>query len=163
MASQLHNLSSYDAGTVPSSKGMRFGIVVSEYYPEITFALLKGCMDTLQQHGAQQSDLEVAYVPGTFELPTGALLLDEAYDPDAIICIGCVIKGETDHDIYINTAVANSIAELCIHLEKPVIFGVLTPNTMQQAQDRAGGQHGNKGVEAAVAAIKMVALRNQLI
>jgi 6,7-dimethyl-8-ribityllumazine synthase len=162
MATALKSLSDYDPAAVPDATGFTFGIVVSEYNTDITFALLHACVDTLYQHGAAEKDVKVISVPGTFELTSGAQLLHTSFNPSAIICLGCVIKGETDHDKYINHAVAQGITRLSLELEKPVIFGVLTPNTLQQAIDRAGGKHGNKGVEAAVAAIKMVALKRML-
>lgn len=161
MATALKSLSEYDPDGVPSSKGMTFGIVVSEYNTDITFRLLEGCIETLTKHGAADEDIKVAYVPGTFELPYGAKILNDGIAPDALICLGCVIKGETDHDIYINHAVAQGITNLSMSINKPVIFGVLTPNNLQQAKERAGGKHGNKGVETAIAAIKMVALGNR--
>ena len=141
---------------------MQFGIVVAEYNKDITFALLEGCVDTLLKHGATEADITVSYVPGAFELTTGAQYQHLANDPDAVICLGCVIKGDTDHDVYINNAVAQGITRLSLDFNKPVIFGLLTPNNHQQAVDRAGGKHGNKGVEAAVTAIKMVALQQDL-
>jgi len=102
----------------------------------------------------------VHHVPGAFELPLGARIVMGQEKIDAAICLGCVIKGETEHDVYINNAVATGIMTLGLTSKKPVIFGVLTPNTKQQALDRAGGKHGNKGVEAATTAIKMVHLNN---
>ena len=104
----------------------------------------------------------MAHVPGAFELPMGARLLATSGKYDAIICLGCVIKGETKHDEYINNAVAHGIALLSLLLAKPIIYGVLTTNTLKQAQDRAGGKHGNKGVEAAEAAIQMATMAKKL-
>ena len=158
MASSLKNLSSYDPESIPKADKMKFGIVVSEYNNNITFALRDGCIETLKKQGAKDKNIKIAFVPGTFELPSGAQALNSQEKTDALICLGCVIKGETQHDEYINNAVASGIMQLSLDLKKPVIFGVLTPNTLQQAKDRAGGKHGNKGVEAAVAAIKMVGL-----
>ena len=155
MASSLKNLSTYNANDIPSGKGKKIGISYSEYHEEITFALLKGCILTLKEHGVQEEDIYIHVVPGTFELPYAAQKLIREEKLDAVICIGCVIKGETDHDQYINTAVTNAIMELNLKHDLPVIFGVLTPNTKQQAMDRCGGKHGNKGVEAAVSALKM--------
>lgn len=137
---------------------MKFGLVVSEYNSNITFALRDACIETLTKHGVKEKNIKIMFVPGTFELPCGAQTLNTQIKADAIICLGCVIKGETLHDEYINHAVAIGLMQLSLDLKKPVIFGVLTPNTLQQAKDRAGGKHGNKGVEAAVTAIKMVAL-----
>ncbi len=104
----------------------------------------------------------VNYVPGSFELTLGAQLMAEKKKFDAIICLGCVIQGETKHFDFICNAVANGITQLNIKYNLPVIFGVLTPNSWQQAKDRSGGKHGNKGVEAAITAIKMVALKNKI-
>ncbi|MEN9447600.1 MAG: hypothetical protein RJA25_890 [Bacteroidota bacterium] len=157
MASALQNLSTYDTEQVPSGKGKAFGIAVAEWNKHITFELLKGCIETLTKHGVLDSDIHINYVPGTFELPFAAKKLAQKHLA-AVICIGCVIKGETDHDIYINTSVANALQNLNIQFEIPFIFGVLTPNTEEQALERAGGKHGNKGVEAAVTALKMCAI-----
>lgn len=156
MATYLKSLSEYDANNVPSGKGKKFALIVSEYNPDITFSLRDAAIETLLQHEVEESDIELTHVPGTFELPSAATIINEKYQPDAIICIGCVIKGETDHDKYINHAVAQGLVNLSLEIYKPVIFGVLTPNTHQQALDRAGGKHGNKGVEAAVTALKML-------
>lgn len=161
MASALKNLSAYDDSTLPDASPFSFGIVVAEWNQEITHALYEGCYDTLVRHGAQPDKIFTAQVPGSFELPAGARMLAGAYVPDAVICLGCVIKGETTHNEYINMAVANGLVNLSIASGRPFIFGVLTPNTLEQARDRAGGQHGNKGVEAAVTAIRMAALRKE--
>jgi len=141
---------------------MSFGIVVSDYNDHITHALLDGCIRTLLKAGAKEKDIRVVHVPGAFELTSGAQMIATAQKPDAVICLGCVIKGETKHDEYINHAVANGITQLSLLIEKPVIFGLLTPNNLQQAKARAGGKHGNKGVEAAVTAIRMVTIKRKL-
>jgi 6,7-dimethyl-8-ribityllumazine synthase len=159
MASALKNLSSYDDSTLPSAADMHFGIVVADWNAEITHALYQGCYDTLVKHGAIESNVHTVQVPGTFELPVAARILNGQKKVDGLICIGCVIKGETKHDEYISHAVATGLIQLGLALSKPVIFGVLTPNSQEQAQERAGGKHGNKGVEAAVTAIRMVALQ----
>ena len=159
MASSIENLSSVVSKDVPSAKGLKFGIVRAEWNTEITSALTDGCKKFLLECGADESDIEIADVPGSFELPMGAKILLGKESFDAIICLGCIIKGETKHDEYIGHAVATAIAQLNIMATRPVIFGVLTPNDMQQAKDRSGGQHGNKGVEAAATAIKMAHLR----
>lgn len=158
MASALKNLSDYDAQSLPDASEMRFGIVVADWNKDITHALYEGCYDTLLQHGAKADNIQTLQVPGTFELPTAARLLIGKGKIDAVICLGCVIKGETKHDEYINTAVANGLVQLSLASGKPCVFGVLTPNTHQQALDRAGGQHGNKGVEAAATALRMAQL-----
>jgi 6,7-dimethyl-8-ribityllumazine synthase len=161
MASSLRNLSKYDETTIPNAAGLYFGIVVAEWNNDITHALYTGCYDTLIRHGAQPEHIYTMQVPGTFELPTGARILSAQQNVDAMICLGCVIKGETSHNEYINHAVANGLVNLGLTTGKAHIFGVLTPNDLQQAKDRAGGQHGNKGVEAAVTAIRMAALRTR--
>jgi len=157
MASGIKNLSDYNPDEVPSASGFRFGLVVTDYHTEITYALREAAIGTLLKHGASEENIDEIHAPGTFELPLSAQHLLEK-GCDAVICIGCVIKGGTDHDKYINHAVAQGIMNLNLEYSQPVIFGVLTPNTMEQAKDRAGGKHGNKGVEAALAAIKMVNL-----
>ncbi len=162
MASALKNLSQYDDSTMPSAEAMIFAIVVAEWNPQITHALYEGCFETLIKHGAKEENIHTIQVPGTFELPAGARILAGKHNPDATICLGCVIKGETNHNEYINQAVANGLVNLSIASGKPFIFGVLTPNDEQQALDRAGGKHGNKGVEAAATAIRMAALRKNV-
>lgn len=141
---------------------MRFGIVVSEWNTEITEALYNGTKDTLLKFGTDSGSIIRRNVPGSFELTLGAQLLAERKEFDAIICIGVVIQGETKHFDFICDAVAHGITELNIKYSIPIIFGVLTPNTYQQALDRAGGVHGNKGDEAAITAIKMAALKKEL-
>lgn len=158
MASAINNLSEYNVDEIPNANGLKFGLVVSSYNQLITFALRDACMETLIQLGVQQLDVQLVYVPGAFELPVAAKHLAQKKSCDAIIILGCVIKGGTDHDKYINHAVAQGIMQLNLQFDIPFIFGLLTPNTEQQAKDRAGGKHGNKGVEAAVAAIKMAHL-----
>ena len=162
MASALKNLSDYNPNTVPSAEGMRFGVVVSEWNTEITEALFNGAQETLLKFGAKPTDIVRRNVPGSFELTLGAQLLAETDQFDAVICIGVVIQGETKHFDFICDAVAKGITDLNIKFNLPVIFGVLTPNTMQQALDRAGGVHGNKGDEAAMTAIKMAALKQEI-
>ncbi len=155
------NLSNYDINSVPSAKGMRFGIVISEWNNEITEALFDGALNTLVKHGASQDDIMKEYVPGTFELTYGAKLMKSHKDLDAIIVLGCVIQGETRHFDFICQGVAQGISEINREGQMPVIFGVLTTENQQQALDRAGGKHGNKGDEAGVTAIKMVAFKNR--
>lgn len=155
MATAFHNLSDYDPNSVPDASNMNFGIVVSEWNPEITGALLEGAVKTLEKHGALPENIHVKTVPGSFELIYGAhqMTLNDGYD--AIIILGCVIRGETPHFDYICQGVTYGIARLNAKSEIPVIFGLLTTNDMQQAKDRAGGCLGNKGDECAVDAIKM--------
>ncbi len=162
MASALKNLSSYSPSDIPDASEMTFGIVVSEWNEKITGALLEGCRSALLNHQVKEANIFVEWVPGSFELPTGGKWLLSAHKLDAVICLGCVIKGETRHDEYINHAVSSSIMQLSLATDKPFVFGVLTTNDEAQALDRAGGAHGNKGTEAAITAIKMVALRKKL-
>lgn len=141
---------------------MRFAVVVSEWNTEITESLFKGAKETFLKFGVSDSDIVRRNVPGSFELTLGAQLLAERNEFDGIVCIGVVIQGETKHFDFICDAVAKGITDLNIKFGIPVVFGVLTPNTMQQAIDRAGGIHGNKGDEAAITAIKMAALKKEL-
>mgnify|MGYP000436349600 CR=1 FL=1 len=160
MSSKDQNLSAGSKENLKSVEEFSFGVIVSEWNEDITFALRDECINTLKSNGAKDENIHVHYVPGTFELPLGARITMGQHKVDAVICLGCVIKGETDHDIYINNAVAAGIMNLGLTTKKPVIFGVLTPNNKQQALDRAGGKYGNKGVEAATTAIKMVHLND---
>lgn len=163
MASALNNLSQYDESTLPNAEDFKFGIVVSEWNAPITHLLYEGCFDTLLRHGVKTENIFTAQVPGAFELSAGARILGGQQSLDAIICLGCVIKGETNHDEYINQAVATGLTNLGITSGRAHVFGLLTVNSLEQAKDRAGGVHGNKGVEAAVTAIRMAALRQQPI
>ena len=160
MASNLKNLSDHDPASIPDGSSMKFGIVVAEWNEEITAALLDGCMDTLGKHGVKKENIKVLTVPGSFELPFGSRVVAEQFSPHAVICLGCVIQGETRHFDYICQGVTKGIAELNLDYDIPFIFGVLTTDNLQQAKDRAGGLHGNKGDEAAVTALKMAALAN---
>ncbi len=163
MASALHNLSSYDPSTVPSARGMKFGIVVSEWNEEVTGALLQGAVDTLKKFGAKDEDVVVQTVPGSFELVYGSSLMTQHPDRfDAVIAIGCVIRGDTPHFDYICQGTTQGLAELNRKGRMPVIYGLLTCNTLQQALDRCGGALGNKGDECAITAIKMVAYERRL-
>ncbi|MCC8088453.1 MAG: 6,7-dimethyl-8-ribityllumazine synthase [Rikenellaceae bacterium] len=161
MATELKNLSVFD-GEIPSANDMKIGIVVAEWNWQITGALVKGAVDTLKKHGCSESNIVVKKVPGTFELTLGAQFFAEYTDVDAIIAIGCVIQGDTRHFDFICDSVTQGITELNLKCNMPVIFGVLTTNDLQQALDRAGGKHGNKGDEAAVTSIKMVALQKEM-
>ncbi len=159
MSSSLKNLSDFNHTNIPNGAGMRIGIVVAEWNIDITGALRDGVIKTLLENGVVENDIAVKYVPGSFELTFGAQLMCEDPSIDAVITIGCVIQGETRHFDFICDAVAHGVTNVSLKYNKPVIFGVLTPNTLQQAQDRAGGKHGNKGDEAAVTALKMLALK----
>lgn len=155
MATALHNLSDYDLKSVPNAENMCFGIVVAEWNPEITGALLEGCVNTLEKHGAQPENIHVKTVPGSFELVYGAHQMTLRGDYDAIIILGCVIKGDTPHFDYICQGVTYGIARLNATNDIPVIYGLLTCLDLQQAKDRSGGKLGNKGDECAIDAIKM--------
>jgi 6,7-dimethyl-8-ribityllumazine synthase len=156
MASELKNLSSYDPETIPSAEKMKFGIVVSEWNHNITGALLEGAIETLRKHGAKEENIIVRYVPGSFELIAGAKMMAEYTDVDSIICLGCVIKGDTPHFDYVCAGATQGIAELNVKYDKSFIFGVITTNNLQQALDRCGGKLGNKGTECAITSIKMI-------
>ncbi len=162
MSTKLKNLSDYNETSFPSLEEYTFGIVLSEWNSDITHALYQGCVDTLLKHGVSEDNIVLARVPGSFELPAAARLLAQRHNPDAVICLGCVITGETKHNEYINNAVANGLVNLSIATGKPFIFGVLTPDNEQQAKDRAGGKHGNKGIEAAATAIRMATLKKEM-
>ena len=153
------NLSYFNKNEVPSAKGLCFGIVVSRWNKDITDNLYKGTVDTLIDFGANMKDIIKYEVPGSFELIFGAKILAKR-KVDAIICLGSIIQGETKHFDFISHAVATGIKDLNISLDIPVIFGVLTDDTIQQAKERSGGKHGNKGVEAAISAIQMTILNN---
>ncbi len=144
---------------LPDGSSFKIGIVVSEWNADITNALLEGAKETLLKAGVLEDNIEVLYVPGSFELPWGARQIMKPGKRDAVICLGCIIQGETKHDEYIASAVASGIMQLGLMSGIPVIFGVLTTNTEEQAKDRAGGKHGNKGAEAAVAALQMAIVR----
>lgn len=162
MASKLHNLSDYDFNAVPDARDMRFGIVVSEWNKDVTGALLQGAFDTLLRHGAEEQRIRVMTVPGSFELVYGASQLARSGMVDAIIAIGCVIRGDTPHFDYICQGTTQGLAELNSRGDVPIIYGLLTCNDLQQALDRCGGALGNKGDECAVTAIRMVDYRRQL-
>lgn len=147
---------------MPDASNVAIGIVVSEWNSEVTGALLAGALDTLVKHGVNPENIWVENVPGTFELPLGAKYFAEDGDVDAVICIGCVIQGETPHFDFVCDAAANGIMRVGLDYGIPVIFGVLTTLTQEQALDRAGGKHGNKGIEAAVTALRMIRLGDEL-
>jgi 6,7-dimethyl-8-ribityllumazine synthase len=161
MASSQQNLSIFDKNNLPDASGMRIGIVVAEWNREITSALYKGATDTLKECGADEKHIYTLEVPGTFELTAGAKLIASQHKLDAVICLGCVIQGETRHFEFICQAVANGLTNLSIMSAIPFIFGVLTTDNIAQAKERSGGKHGNKGIEAAITAIKMAGLKNQ--
>ena len=178
MASALKNLSQYDESSVPDASKMRFGIAVADWNSEITHALYEGCFATLIKHGALPENIFTLQVPGTFELPFACQKLCEQHIPrmgtasvlydnyrsklDAVIALGCVIRGDTDHNQYISHAAAQGLMQLSLKYNRPFLFGVITTYDVQQALDRAGGTHGNKGVEAAVTAIRMASMATNL-
>jgi 6,7-dimethyl-8-ribityllumazine synthase len=162
MASALHNLSDYDFASVPDASDMKFGIVVSEWNSKITGALLQGAFDTLTLHGAKEENITVKTVPGSFELIFGSAAFVNSCKVDAVIAIGCVIKGDTPHFDYICQGTTQGLSELNASGNIPVIYGLLTCNTMEQAEERCGGMLGNKGDECAVTAIKMVDYKRSL-
>ncbi len=159
MATENKNLSDYDKTTIPNANKFRFGIVVSEWNDTITEGLYKGAYNTLIENGVLPNNIIRWDVPGSYELIYGCKKMQEQA-VNAVIAIGSVIQGETKHFDFVCEAVSQGIKDLNVTQETPVIFCVLTDNTMQQAVERSGGKHGNKGTEAAVAAIKMAELRN---
>ena len=157
------NLSDYNPAEVPAGNEYAVGVVVAEWNRDITDALAQGALDTLREHGVKEENIRLVHVPGSFELTTGAdLMLKNDKELDAVICIGCVIQGETRHFDFICEAMSQGITNVALKHEKPVIFSLLTTNNMQQALDRAGGRHGNKGVEGAVTALKMIKMQKEL-
>jgi 6,7-dimethyl-8-ribityllumazine synthase len=142
--------------------GLKFGIAVSRFNTLITERLLAGAIDGLTESGVSEDDCVVAWVPGSFELPYAAKQMAQSGRYDAVICLGCVIKGETEHNEYINQATARGIADVSLATGVPVIFGVVTPNNLDQAVARAGEGTTNKGYEAALSAIVMANLRRRL-
>ena len=158
MATGNKNLSAYDKSKIPNAGNFRFGLVVSEWNQEITEALYFGAQDALLDCGAHKDNILRWNVPGSFELTFGCKKMAETQTVDAVIAIGSVIQGETKHFDFVCNAASQGIKDLNVHLDVPVIFCVLTDDTLQQAKDRSGGKHGNKGTEAAIAAIKMAAL-----
>jgi 6,7-dimethyl-8-ribityllumazine synthase len=159
MSSAHKNLSIFKTENLPNISWKKFVVIVAEWNDDITEPLAQGAIDTLIKYGAEESNILKVYVPGSFELSYGSQVYAQRTDIDAVIAIGCVIQGETKHNDYINHAVAGGLTEVSLKYNKPVIFGVLTPNTHQQALDRSGGIHGNKGDEAAITAIKMLGLK----
>jgi len=161
MATANKNLSDYDKNTIPSAKDFRFGIVVSEWNNHVTNGLFSGAEVALLDCGAAPQNILRWNVPGSFELIYGSKKMIETQNVDVVIAIGCVIKGETMHFEFICEGVTQGIKDLNVHSDIPVIFCMLTDNNEQQSIDRSGGIHGNKGTEAAIAAIKMAYLRQQ--
>ena len=161
MATENKNLSDYDKNSIPNAKDFRFGIVVSEWNDFITEGLYKGAFEALLENQVPAQHIIRWNVPGSFELIYGSKKMLQTQNVDAVIAIGCVIQGQTKHFDFVCEGVAQGIKDLNVQTDIPVIFCVLTDNTMQQSIDRSGGIYGNKGTEAAIAAIKMAYIRQQ--
>jgi 6,7-dimethyl-8-ribityllumazine synthase len=158
MATSQKNLSAYsDKGLIDISR-RRFGLVVSEWNSDVTESLYSAAYESLIKHGAEKNNIIRINVPGSYELSYGAQVLAQREDIDAVVCLGCVIQGETRHFEFICQSVAQGIKDVSLKYNKPVIFGVLTTDNKKQALDRAGGKHGNKGDEAAITAIKLLGI-----
>jgi len=162
MSSADKNLSVFNTDSLPDITEKKFAIVVAEWNSEVTEKLFEGAYQTLIRYGAKPENIERGNVPGSFELTLATQWFAFREHIDAVIALGVVIQGETKHNDYINHAVAQGITNVSLKTSKPVIFGVLTPNNLEQALDRSGGIHGNKGDEAAMTAIKMVGLKDQI-
>ena len=163
MTEKKKNLSEFAPFNITSVSNFRIGIVVSEWNDHITDSLLKGAQESLLEQGVPNQNIFVEHVPGSYELPSGAdMMLNFHSELDAVIGIGCIIQGETRHFDFIAQAVAQGIMSVSLKHGKPVIFSVLTTNNMQQAEDRAGGKYGNKGVEGAISCLKMLSLKSNL-
>ncbi len=162
MSTANHNLSAYNAADMPSASGYRFAIITSEWNNDITGKLNEGAISALLNCGAVEQNIEQFSVPGSFELTAAAAMIASKNIFDVILCLGCVIQGETRHFDFICSAVAHGLTDISIKHNIPVIFGVLTTDTLMQAADRSGGKYGNKGTEAAITAVKMAELANQL-
>jgi 6,7-dimethyl-8-ribityllumazine synthase len=156
MSSAQQNLSSFDPDNLPNLPNAVIGIVVAEWHSEITNALLNGAIEALELAKVKPENIHVFKVPGTYELPYGAVKTIDKHQPDAVVCLGCVIQGETRHFDFICNAVANGLMQLNIQYKIPVTFGVLTTDNLEQAQNRSGGKHGNKGFEAGLTALKSI-------
>lgn len=162
MATKLKNLSDTNLKSSKAFHKTKVSLVVAEWNSEITFALRDGAIEFLTQMGVKEKNILISYVPGAYELAFGAQLVALSNKSDAIITIGCIIKGDTPHFDFISDACANGIMQVGLSYGLPVIFGVLTTNDLKQAKERSGGKHGNKGIEAAETALKMIALQNEL-
>ena len=164
MATIHNNLSQYDTANVPNASSMKIGVVVANWNTEITENLFLGCQEAFINSGGKKENLTRITVPGSFELVYGAnQLLKTQKDLDAVVVIGSVIQGETKHFDFVCQGVTQGITQLNLTQDKPVIFCVLTDNNIEQSRDRSGGKHGNKGVEAGITAIQMIALKQQLL
>ncbi len=163
MATANRNLSEYNKDFVPNGAGFRIGIVVSEWNDSITLNLLKGAKEALLDNGVKEEDIMVRFVPGAFELPLGAQFMCEYTNVDGVIAIGVVIQGETKHFDFVCEGATQGIKDVNLEYNTPVAFCVLTDNNIQQSIDRSGGKHGNKGIECAIACLKMVDLKKSFL
>lgn len=163
MATQLKSLSDFSHTRIPRGEDFKIGIITAQWNADVTSLLYQGAVILLEKQGVLPENILDVTVPGSFELVSGADMLLSAKKLDVVICLGCVIKGETPHFDFICNAVANGISQVSIKYNKPVVFGVLTTNNQEQALDRSGGKHGNKGEEAAVTALLMAELQKSLI
>jgi 6,7-dimethyl-8-ribityllumazine synthase len=163
MATALRNLSEYDKDYVPNGADFKVGIVVSEWNDSITMNLLKGAKDALLENGVNERNILIRFVPGAFELPLGAQFMCEFTDVDGVIAIGVVIQGETKHFDFVCDAATQGIKDVNLEFNTPVAFCLLTDNNIQQSMDRSGGKHGNKGIECAIACMKMIAMKKDFM
>jgi len=163
MATANRNLSEYNKDFVPNGAGFRIGIVVSEWNDSITLNLLKGAKEALLDNGVKEEDIMVRFVPGAFELPLGAQFMCEYTNVDGVIAIGVVIQGETKHFDFVCEGATQGIKDVNLEYNTPVAFCILTDNNIQQSIDRSGGKHGNKGIECAIACLKMIDLKKSFL
>ena len=163
MATALRNLSEYEKDFVPNGADFKVGIVVSEWNDSITMNLLKGAKDALLENGVIERNILIRFVPGAFELPLGAQFMCEFTDVDGVIAIGVVIQGETKHFDFVCDAATQGIKDVNLEFNTPVAFCLLTDNNIQQSMDRSGGKHGNKGIECAIACMKMIAMKKDFM
>ncbi len=159
MATANRNLSEYNTEEIPNGADFKIGIVVSEWNEKITFNLLEGAKQALTDNGVKEENIDVRFVPGTFELPLGCQFMCEKGNVDGIVAIGVVIQGETKHFDFVCEGATQGIKDVNLKYNTPVSFCVLTDNNEQQSIDRSGGKHGNKGIECAIACLKMIALK----
>ena len=163
MATASRNLSEYNKDFVPSGADFKVGIVVSEWNDSITLNLLKGAKEALLENGVKEENILVRFVPGAYELPLGAQFMCEFTDVDGVIAIGVVIQGETKHFDFVCDAATQGIKDVNLEFNTPVAFCLLTDNNIQQSIDRSGGKHCNKGIESAIACMKMIELKREFI
>ncbi len=162
MATANRNLSEYNKDLIPNGADFKIGIVVSEWNDKITMNLLAGAKQALIENGVKEYNINVRFVPGTFELPLGCQLMCERTDVDGIVAIGVVIQGETRHFDFVCEGATLGIKDVTLKYSTPISYCVLTDNNEQQSIDRSGGKHGNKGIECAIACLKMIHLKNTL-